>query len=180
MKSRVPAALTGLVYLAIAFMSALMIRKISEWVMPSGAWGQYYADTSLDARSAVRPFRELSGMFIGKPALGVPADGFSLGIRGWLWVPESGEYQFAALHDDGLRMRIDGVFILDAWIQQRWPGKIARGSARMDRGWHSVELEYFDQGGLARFRVEWVGGPIPPRTIIGGDSLWKVRVPWKH
>ncbi len=173
-------ALQGLWVLLLAMALTAVLRKVSPWSVPQGAWGRYYSDTSLTARATVRPFQELSGLFLGRPATGVPIDGFSLRIRGWLWVPESAEYQFAALHDDGLRMRIDGSFVLDAWVPQRWPGKIARGTAQMERGWHEVELEFFDQSGLARFRVEWAGGPIPPRTIIGGDNLWKVRVPWKR
>lgn len=180
MKIRILSAMLGLVWLAIAFLLAASIRKAYEWVAPQGAWGTFYADTLLAKPAAIRPFKELSGLYFGKPANGVPADGFSLRICGWLWAPEPCEYEFAALHDDGMRCYIDEKTIFDAWIQQRWPGTPARGKAWLSRGWHSIVLEFFDQEGLARFRVEWCGGPIPARTCIGGENLWKVRVPWRR
>ena len=43
----------------------------------------------------------------------------------------------------------------------------------MEKGVHDLEVEFFDRAGLARFRVEWCGGGIPPRTIVGPPYLLK-------
>jgi mannan endo-1,4-beta-mannosidase len=150
-----------------------------SWITLQGAWGFFYSDTELRSQVTVRPFMQLSGVYPGRPAWRVPREDFSLRIQGWLWVPATAEYEFAARSDDGLRLWIDDRPVLDRWKIQSWQSEKSRGSLRLTRGWHAIRTEFVEYSGQARFRVDWKGGPILVPSRVGGEYLWKVKVPWK-
>lgn len=170
----------GGAWLASAFAIALVFRWLSPWYLPSGAWVDYYPDIeSQGQRLACRPIIQLHTAM--KSPWNVPDEKYGAIIRGWLWVPETREYAFASRSDDGLRVTIDGQLILESWkIQSSWEESIARGSARLKRGWRQLEVHYFNHEGSGALRVDWAGGEIPRSAVIKSPYLWKYRVPWKR
>ena len=84
----------------------------------------------------------------GSPAPGVNADNFS--IR---WTNTSnavgGTYRVSIKTDDGARVFVDGVQVLNAWQVQAASRLLRRH--RLAPGWHTWTIEYFEQTGVAEF-----------------------------
>ena len=101
----------------------------------------------------------------GSPDGSVPADNFSvrwtrsLGATG-------GTYRFYASCDDGVRVTVDGVRVVDAWYDQklsntRW------GDYTLGAGQHTIVVEFYEHGGDASAHVWW--------NRLGGFAGWEGR-----
>jgi len=72
---------------------------------------------------------------------------------GYLKVPETGEYSFFLRSDDGSRLYVDDVLLIDNWGEHAAATRAA--SATLAGGYHRIRVEYFDCGGGAVIRLEW-------------------------
>ncbi|HKS98367.1 MAG TPA: PA14 domain-containing protein [Rugosimonospora sp.] len=100
----------------------------------------------------------------GSPGDGVPADHFS--ARWTRSVPfDAGSYTFTVTSDDGVRLYVDGVKVLDKWtIQSATQNSVTR---QLSAGTHQIVLEYFDStgGALLQFGYQASSGPPPPPPV---------------
>lgn len=83
---------------------------------------------------------------------GLPDNYFSIRWTG-VWDFDVGDYTFFVYSDDGVRLWLDGVLLIDAW----GPGmgehdEIMRVTAA---GPHHVKVEYYEGAGDAAIRVRW-------------------------
>jgi hypothetical protein len=83
---------------------------------------------------------------------GLPANSFSARWTGQ-WGFEVGEYTFFVFADDGVRLWLDGVLLIDQWAA----GGMAHQKAVSveTEGQHELKLEYFEQLGAATIRLHW-------------------------
>jgi hypothetical protein len=88
----------------------------------------------------------------GGPGSGVGIDNFSV-----LWSGRfnfaAGTYTFTATADDGIRVWVDGVQIINAWVDQG--ATIYQASRTLTAGQHDVRVEYYERGGQAVAKVRW-------------------------
>jgi single-stranded DNA-binding protein len=86
------------------------------------------------------------------PAPGVPADNFS--VR-WSRTLEFGDgvYRFHALVDDGARIFVNDVLVLNEWRDGGL--REVTADARLSAGPQSVRVEYYERTGEARIHVWW-------------------------
>ena len=88
------------------------------------------------------------------------------------YVP-AGVYRFVATMDDGMRVWIDGLPIIDAW------GASAEHTVSKDvplaEGWHNIRVDYQERGGMAVARFNW-------SPVSGGNTYpnWKAAVSYTH
>ena len=70
-----------------------------------------------------------------------------------------GDYEFAVTADDGVRLYVDGVRVIDQWIDQG--PTTYRTTLPLDGGPHAIVMEYYENGGGR-------GGPagLRPRSAI--------------
>ncbi|MBI3109878.1 hypothetical protein HYZ06_02445 [Candidatus Daviesbacteria bacterium] len=108
----------------------------------------------------------------GQPNSFVGADTFSARWRG-NFTFKAGTYTFYAGADDGVRVRIDGVTVLDDWRDTSY---FERSFSRSfpTAGIHLVEIDYYENGGQARATLRWTYTPPPPPLspwiqVIDGD-----------
>ncbi|MBY0244083.1 MAG: family 20 glycosylhydrolase [Sphingobacteriaceae bacterium] len=75
---------------------------------------------------------------------------FGLKLEGFIYIPESGSYTFSCLADDGAKLLIDNELIVDNdgrhWINE------AFGSAKLEKGFHKLNVNYFDANGSAELK----------------------------
>ncbi|MBI4036629.1 hypothetical protein HY386_02005 [Candidatus Daviesbacteria bacterium] len=112
----------------------------------------------------------------GQPNSFVGADTFSARWRG-NFTFKAGTYTFYAGADDGVRVRIDGVTVLDDW---RDTGYFERSFSRSfaTAGVHLVEIDYYENGGDARASLRW-SYTLPVQSwiqTIGGDVHSNTRI----
>jgi len=120
--------------------------------------GEYYANPDLQGTpTLVRDDLAVSFNWgEGAPAPNLPADAFSARWTRSLYF-DAGDYRFALTVDDGARLWIDGQLLLDGW---------SVGSVRtyqrdvtLSAGYHSLEVDYFEQIGAAAISLGWTPAP---------------------
>lgn len=85
-------------------------------------------------------------------AYGDLKDRFAGRAWGWLRIDEPGEYAFRLECDDGARLVIDGVTVLDtAWGE----GFRVEGVAALDTGVRAIDVPFYEDEGRFRLRLLW-------------------------
>ncbi|HET6878712.1 MAG TPA: PA14 domain-containing protein [Pirellulales bacterium] len=100
----------------------------------------------------------------------LPADGFSVRWSGWLKPPRPGEYKFAIVGDDGIRLSLNGTMLIDLW-----GGHLAvQKEATIDLTGEAirVQVEHYDEGMSSLASLRWTppGGsreePVPAAVLF--------------
>lgn len=96
---------------------------------------------------------------------------FGVVMEGYLDIAQPGAYTFWTSSDDGSRLLVDGHTVVD---NDGSHGVLTRsGDITLDKGRHSLRLEYFN--GEGGFWVEaYFRGPGTPRQIIPGNLLYRM------
>lgn len=89
----------------------------------------------------------------GAPATGIPVDNFSARWIGSFSF-EGGDYRFNAISDDGVRVYIDGILILDRWLNG-FHGDVNNTFRGLGAGNHQIVVEYYESFGDAQISVWW-------------------------
>ena len=92
-------------------------------------------------------------------AKGFPADRFAAVWNGKMPIYEAGEYTFYTKSDDGSILWIDGYSdaekVVDNWGLH---GAIEKnGTIKLSKGWHEINVEFFENGGGASCTVHYKG-----------------------
>jgi glucose/arabinose dehydrogenase len=66
---------------------------------------------------------------------------------------EPGDYEFAATADDGVRLWVDGVRVIDKWVDE--PPTTYKTTLPLDGGPHNVVMEYYENGGGAVAKLDY-------------------------
>jgi MSHA biogenesis protein MshQ len=135
--------------LALAFSPALAVP---------GLTGVYYNNTSLSGTPLVS---RVDGSIdfdwgSGVPNAAVPADNFSVRWSGKLRVPSTGNYTFRTTSDDGVRLYINGALVINNWTAHAATNNFSSAITLSTGVDHTVVLEYYEQGGLARIQLAWL------------------------
>jgi len=101
----------------------------------------------------------------GSPDPAVPADNFAVRWSRTLGFTP-GAYRFHASTDDGVRITVDGVRVVDAWRDQKLPNTNS-GDITLGSGQHTVVVEYYEHGDKASAHVWW--------NLRGTFSGWEGR-----
>jgi hypothetical protein len=107
------------------------------------------------------------------PASGVPADHFSVRWTRAVSFP-NGVYRFSLRADDGVRLWIDDVRVIDEWHTS--DGSTVYTLDRSLTGAHTLRVEYNDEGGQAQVQVRWELLPIT-LTPSPADTLTPTATP---
>ena len=115
----------------------------------------------------------------GKPA-GVPAsDSFS--VR-WTKTQQflAGTYTFAAGGDDGVRLLVDGVPVIDDWVDTGY--RIRPATSPLAAGPHTIVMEFYENGGFAQATLDWSVPVVPgaPTGVAAAAGDGTAAVTWSH
>jgi hypothetical protein len=129
-----------------------------DWnrVVGGATWrAEYFDNQDLEGRAALNRNDEAIDFDWedGSPDPAVPADHFSVRWTRTLGFT-AGTYRFLASCDDGVRIYVDGVEVVDHWEKQRLPNT-RTGEIVLGEGQHTVVVEYFEEGGGAAAHVWW-------------------------
>jgi hypothetical protein len=108
----------------------------------------------------------------GSPAPGtVSEDRFSARWTQTLDLP-AGMYTFRVTTDDGARLWVNSHLLVDAWIEQA--ATTYTGDIYLPGGSVTIEMQYFENYGLAVAKLSWqkdgvTPGPVPTGTVIVDD-----------
>jgi YVTN family beta-propeller protein len=92
----------------------------------------------------------------GAPGTGVNADNFSVRWTGKLAVPATGSYRFQTESDDGVRLWVNGVQLINNWTDHA-PAVDTGAAINLVAGAQvDVVVEYYEKGGGALMRLRWM------------------------
>jgi choice-of-anchor A domain-containing protein len=123
---------------------------------PAGWRAEYYANVSLSgAPGLCRDDAAVSFNWAGRsPGGSVPATNFS--VR---WTRrqafEAATYRFTVGSDDGIRVYVDGVRVIDDWNWQVYTAADHVVDLPLTAGHHTVVVEYFQAPGQSRVELTW-------------------------
>jgi hypothetical protein len=101
------------------------------------------------------------------PVGGLGTDYWSVSFEGQFYFTP-GDYDFIAQSDDGVRVYIDNLLLVNAWFDGRVD--VSNRFNQVGDGYHTIRVEYFERSGNAYVRVLWElassaqphSGPLPP------------------
>ncbi|MEQ8671970.1 MAG: PA14 domain-containing protein [Aggregatilineales bacterium] len=144
---------------------------------PTGAWtAQYFNNRDLAGSPVlVRGEAQAGGNWgASAPSPSVPADNFSARWTSTLSL-NGGEYLLRAYADDGIRVFVDGILVINEW-------HIASGqeytvNRTLSNGNHTITVEYFEAGGraFAEFDITQTSPPVVGNTAVVIVSNLNVR-----
>jgi hypothetical protein len=117
--------------------------------------GEYWPNTKLSGNQALirNDARIDFNWGQGSPSVGIPENSFSARWTRTLSF-QAGIYRFTARADDGVRVYVDGVRIIDEWHASK--GDVQYQVQRsIKAGQHQIVVEYYESGGDALIKVAW-------------------------
>jgi hypothetical protein len=117
----------------------------------------------------------------GSPDPAVPSDNFSVRWTGMIIPKYTETYTFRVISDDGVRLWVDNVLIIDKWINQ--PPKTYTADIDLSSNTPvNIKLEYYESFGGATISLAWrsptmnIDNGLNPTdfTIIPNDELYYI------
>ncbi|MGR6321147.1 PA14 domain-containing protein [Micromonospora soli] len=126
--------------------------RVADVTPSTGYAAEYFANRDLSGQPAVTR-QEVAVDFdwrSGSPDPTIPADNFSARWTRTMQLA-GGTYRFEATGDDGIRVLVDGVVVLNGWSDHSPTTFTA--DVPLTAGSHKITIEYYEKGGsaLARF-----------------------------
>jgi beta-glucosidase len=96
---------------------------------------------------------------LNSPGRGIPFDWYSVRWTGSIAAPSEPLHKIGVEGNDGYRLFVDDVLVIDDWAKQSF------GRRTADVSWppgstHRIRLEYFESTGNARLRLIWDAGVV--------------------
>jgi len=140
--------------------------QIQFWYELDGAYpnwrGAYFTNPNLTgAPTVLRNDVDINFDWgTGSPASGIPADNFSVRWSQVIFFNE-GTYTFFARVDDGVRIYVDSILVVNAW--QDGSLREVSGDVDLTAGDHLVWVEYYERIDNAAIQVWWeqISSPYP-------------------
>jgi hypothetical protein len=149
-----------------------------------GLNAEYFRGEDLRAHAVTRVDNrlELSWNAAVTPDISVPAELFSARWTGWIKAAP-GNYNLIVIHDDGVRIWIDGQLVLD-----KWSGKAGRATTpfQFNGRMQELKVEFHQHHGAAALGLGWIApgaikakaapndaffrDPLPPGPVTGDYS----------
>ena len=129
-----------------------------------GVRGEYYDGVDFDNLRATRTDSNIDFTWAGAPHPAVQPSQYSVRWTGQVRPRYSEPYTFSTISDDGVRLWIDGLLVIDNWTDHAATEDVARVTLRAGH-WHKIRLEYYQRFGAASIRLAWASPSQRPETI---------------
>ena len=93
----------------------------------------------------------------GSPITGIGVDDFTVRWEGNLVPPTDGDYTFRSRSDDGFRLYLDDVLIIDRWVDQSAAYATSATLTLVAGQSYKIVAEFYERGGDAVAELEWTG-----------------------
>jgi hypothetical protein len=123
----------------------------------TGLYGEYFAAINLSQRRFSRTDATVDFNWgAGSPDPRIPSDNFSARWTGWVQPKVTGVHTFHVMGDDGVRLWVNDVLIIDQWQDNPGTEFSEPSNTRLVAGEkYDIKLEYFEHGGSAAVRLSW-------------------------
>jgi hypothetical protein len=131
-----------------------------------GLRGLYFANPSLSGEPVLNQIdSRISFDWADAAPAGLPVDGFSVRWVGELDVPFTETYTFFANTDDGVRLWVNDVQLLDLWTNRRSPTEAKASIVLVGGQRYPIIMEVYNVEGTAVAELRWQSPSIPRELI---------------
>jgi hypothetical protein len=110
------------------------------------------------------------------------SDGFIVRFYGYINIATAGTYYFGGQADDGIRIKVDGISVVDSWIES---GGAFRQSSpiTLAAGVVAVEVMFYENGGGQMVNFQWytpgatVWAMVPTASTATDTTYWPPAAP---
>lgn len=170
----------------IVFFSYLAINYSVAQQNTQGLRAEYFQGINFNKKVATRVDRQINFHWDkhNKPALGLELNYFSVRWTGRIYAPVAGTYYFSATADDGIRIWIDGINILDDWLgpgqaNRQMPYELIgkRSSVNfLANHWYNIQVEYANGWDKSQIVLYWEL-PIDTQSPLGTQGIFRKVIP---
>jgi endoglucanase len=131
----------------------------------TGLTGNYFNTKDLTGNAVLNRTEDVNFDWAGSsPAANVNNNSFSARWEGEVKAPVTGIYKFATVSDDGVRLWVDGIKIVDYWTDHSATTTEGNRTFNFTAGSkHKIKMEYYESGGNAVAKLLWT---VPDGTQI--------------
>lgn len=138
-----------------------------------GLKGIYYNNPTLIEPSALTRTEAVNFSWSYSPATGINADRFSVRWTGTLVPPTTGSYRFRTDSADGVRLLVNGSLVIDHWTAHSKHVLDTSAIINLEAGRaYPIVMEYYDLGGTAVAKLQWLTPAATAYGAIGADRLF--------
>ena len=122
----------------------------------TGLTGRYYNNTSLSGTAVLTRVERVDFNWgNGSPGTGVNSNNFSVRWSGTINPATSGAYRFQTVSDDGVRVWVNGVQLINNWTAHS-PTTNTSGTINLVAGTrYNITVEYYEASGGSEMRLRW-------------------------
>ena len=122
----------------------------------TGLAGAYFNNTTLTGSPVLQRIETVNFGWAGNsPGPGVNADRFSVRWTGRIEAASSGTFRFQTASNDGVRVWINGVLMIDNWTNHATTNNTSGAINLTKNQRYSVTMEFYDNTGPAVARLLW-------------------------
>ena len=132
------------------------ITSATGFGVGSGLKGDYYSNKNLTGSPTLTRTEAVDFIWgDGRAATGLPADNFSVNWTGYVAPPTSGNYVFRTESDDGIRVWVNNVLVIDAWSDHKLREDRSSSIALQANTAYTIRVAYFESSGSSTARLQW-------------------------
>jgi hypothetical protein len=122
----------------------------------TGLRGQYFASNNLSGNVALQRTEAVNFNWgSAAPGTGVPADNFSARWTGTVEASSTGNFTFQTNSDDGVRVYVNGVLIINNWTAHSATLNTSAAIAMTANQRYTITVEYQELTGSAVMQLRW-------------------------
>jgi len=121
----------------------------------TGLTGSYYNNNTVSGTVRLTRIENIDFYWGSAPGPGVNKN-FSVRWSGKIEAPATGTYRFQTVSDDGVRIWVNGVQLINNWTSHSATTDTS-GAINLVAGTrYTITVEYYDSGGQAEIRLRWL------------------------
>ena len=153
------------------------IEVFDSSVAEGGLLAEYFDGRNFEESKLVRVDSQIDFDWAdGSPAPTVASDSFSVRWQGFLKPEFSETYEIVTTTNNGARLWIDGVLLVDHWTSDApWPAVFSIPVVLQAGQLHAIRFEMFEGRGSASASLEW-SAPSVPREVVPPARLFSQGV----
>lgn len=137
---------------AKTFVNNADITQIFATTPEQGLWAEYFDNKTFSGTPISFIEKQVNHQWSTyPPILNIPSDNFSVRWTGAIKTTVSGLYKFVVSGDDGFRLYVDDVMVIDGWKDQATT-VMTKSVALEGNTSYKIRLEYYEAGGAAEIK----------------------------
>jgi len=121
----------------------------------TGLTGRYFNNTGLSGTHVLQRVEAVNFKWTGSPGAGVNGNQFSARWTGQVEASATGNFRFQTRTDDGVRLWINGVLVVDNWTSHAAANDVTGTIALTANQKYSITMEFYDNTATAVAKLYW-------------------------